>query len=230
MTITSDLDDAMSAVVVSLREPGDLADTLRRITRAAQDMVPGVDYASISIWRSGGTLETVAATDSLVDVVDALQYQLREGPCYDAVIAERFTGSGDLRSDFRWPTFGPRVAELGLVSQLAIRLHDDSAMRVGLNLSSCQRDAFEESRQVAGIFASHAKVALGYARKIDTLSAAIATRQVIGEAVGIVIERYGLDEERAFEFLIRLSQNSNVKLRTVAAEIVALTVVRPIDR
>ena len=132
MTITSDLDDAMSAVVVSLREPGDLADTLRRITRAAQDMVPGVDYASISIWRSGGTLETVAATDSLVDVVDALQYQLREGPCYDAVIAERFTGSGDLRSDFRWPTFGPRVAELGLVSQLAIRLQDDSAMRVGL--------------------------------------------------------------------------------------------------
>ena len=214
----------MNAVADSLGNPGDLDQTLMRITRTARDMVPRADYVSISIRHGDGRLETVAPTDPVIVKADELQYSLREGPCYDAITGEQVTYSGNLATDDRWPTYGPRASQMGFCSQMAMRLHTDGASRTGLNLYSRKRAAFGDSRQVADIFVSHAKVALGYAQEVNTLRAALATRKVIGEAIGVVIERNDLDEERAFEFLIRVSQGSNVKLRDVAAQIVEMAV------
>lgn len=216
------LQKMMAEVAASLSEPGDLGDTLQRIARTARDTVPGADFASITVRQRDGRLDTVVTTDPIVMQADCIQYELREGPCYDAVTDTETSYCPDLGADSRWPGYAPRAARLGLSSQLAIRLSARDGTYTGLNLYSSLADAFgDDPSGVVRLFASHASVALGFARELDTLKEAVGSRQIIGEAIGIVIERYGLMEERAFEFLIRLSQTSNVKLREVAAEIVA---------
>ncbi len=215
------LQDVMAEVAASLSEPGDVEQTLSRITSTARDTVPGAEYVSISVRHSDGRLETLAPTDPLVRQTDSIQYELREGPCYDAVTDAEVSYCPDLAHDARWPRYGPQAHRLGVSSQMALPLAARDGSYTGLNLYSRSHGAFDDDPPgVAQLFASHAKVALGYARELDTLKGAVGTRQVIGEAIGIVIERYELTEERAFEFLIRLSQTSNVKLRDVAAEIV----------
>lgn len=216
----TDLVDTMHTVADTLEEPADLVEILSRITCTARDMVPRADYVGISILRPDGELETLAPTDPLITDVDELQHSLVEGPCYFEGSAERVTYSGNVAIDPRWPTYGSQIARMGIASQLSMTLHVECAGYTRLNLYSRRRAAFGDSRQVADIFVSHAKVALGYAREVHTLRAAIATRTVIGEAIGIVMKANDLDEERAFEFLIRVSQNINVQLRMVAREIV----------
>lgn len=215
----SRLVDLMNDVAANLGEPGELADTLARITRAAQETVPGVAHASISLRHADGRLETKAATNPLVDEADQIQHDLAEGPCYDAVTDSLVTYSPDLAHATEWPRYGPKAAALGFRSQMAFRLYEKGAERAGLNLYSLELHAFEDSAEIAALFASHARVALGHAQDRDSLSAAITTREDIGKAVGIVMERYQLTGERGFELLIRLSQTSNIKLRDVAAQI-----------
>lgn len=222
-----DLPEMMTAVADSLREPGDLSETLSRITSTARDMVPRADYASISIHRPSGLLETVAPSDPLVIKLDEIQQTLREGPGYLVGRPEPVTYSGNVALDPRWPAYGAQIARLGIASLMAMTLHAEPAGQTRLNLYSRRRAAFGDSRKIADIFVSHARVALGYAREVDTLRAAVATRTVIGEAIGIVMQANGLDEERAFEFLIRVSQNNDVKLRVVAEEIVETLAAAP---
>ncbi len=207
----------------SLAEPGDLADALERIVRAARETVPGADDASITVRHQDGHIETAAATSQLVYRADELQYELQEGPCYDAVTVDEVTYSRDLARDGHWPRFGPTVAQWGLLSQMAVRLSQHGRAVTGLNLYSQARSAFDDHEGLPQLFASHARVAMGYATELQSLQGAIGTRETIGKAIGIVMERYDLSDERAFEFLIRLSQNSNVKLRDIAADLVRVT-------
>lgn len=218
------LNDLLDTVATSLSETGDLPDTLSRITHSALDTVPGAEYVSISVRHPDDRLETLAPTSPLAEQLDELQYELREGPCYDAVTDEDVNYCSDLATDGRWPVYGPRANALGVCSQMAIRLTERGETYTGLNLYSRKPRAFDGPPDVARLFSSHAKVALGYAHELGTLHAAVTSRQTIGEAVGIIIERYKLDQQRAFEFLIRVSQTRNVKLREVAADIVNETV------
>jgi hypothetical protein len=213
-------DDAMAAMAASLADGGDVEQSLRRITSAAIETVPGADLASISVRHDCGSMETVAATDPLACAADELQYELKEGPCYDAITAEAATRSSDLANDPKWPQFGPKAAALGLASQRGIRLQDRQGTVTGLNLYSYRKAAFDDDFGLTSLFASHATVALGYAAHLRTLAGALGTRETIGKAIGIVMERYGLNDERAFEFLIRMSQNSNTKLKDLAKALV----------
>ncbi len=224
------LNHLLDSVAASLSEAGDISETLSRITLAARDNVPGAHHVSISVRHADGRLETVAPTDQLASQLDELQYDLREGPCYDAVTDEEITYCADLANDSRWSEYGPRASALGVCSQLAIRLTERKESYTGLNLYSRDVHGFDDAPPVALLFSSHAKVALGYAQELGNLNAAVTNRQVIGQAVGIIIERYGLNEERAFEFLIRVSQTSNTKLRDVAADIVKTTVSKVTER
>jgi hypothetical protein len=214
------LDAEMRAMADALARPGNPHESLDRIVQAASDTVPGADYASITIRRADGRLETVAATARVVVQADELQYALREGPCYDAVTGDAATHARDLANTARWPRFGPKAAELGLLSQMAVRLAEDQGTATGLNLYSRRLQAFEEDADLSELFASHARVALGFAVQLQTLQGAIGTRETIGKAIGIVMERYRLSSDRAFEFLTRMSQDSNVKVRDLAASIV----------
>ena len=200
--------------------PGDLDATLSGITAAAVELIPEVDYASISI-RRDERIETVNATDDSLLPLDAKQYELHEGPCYDAASKDDRVVATRLGSDARFPRYGPFAAESGIYAQAAFRLFERGTIQGALNLYSGRLGAFADLEQLAVLFRSHAAMAIAYAYDIRNLNEALETRTAIGKAVGIVMERYQLSDERAFAFLTRLSQHRNVKLRQVAEEIVS---------
>jgi GAF domain-containing protein len=218
----------MADLARAMQRPGDVALTLQALTACATDSIEGADHASISVRHSDGRLETLAPTDPIVRRVDLLQFELSEGPCYDAVEATPVTLSDDLARDTRWPAYGPQVAALGLRSQMGIRLASDDGWRVALNLYAHRPDAFDsETISLAGMFADQAASAMGLVRTVQTLNRALLMRETIGQAVGIVMERYAIDNDRAFAFLVRTAQTSNARIQDVAEEIIAAADRRP---
>lgn len=204
-------------------KPGDLDDTLKAVTAASVEVIPGVHYASITVLHADGSLGTTAPTDLTICDLDALQYTLQEGPCYDSAVDTVHVTSSDLAADPRFPRYGPAAVEAGICAQAAVRLFDTPQSKGALNLYSRDVGAFSDLQSLAELFAHQAATAIGYAQEIDNLQEAMRTRKLIGQAMGIVMERHGLTDERAFAFLSRLSQHRNVKLRLVAQEIVAQT-------
>jgi hypothetical protein len=213
----------VSEVAASLRLPMDLDEALERITGSAVDTIPGIDHASLSVTTKAGKIQTLAPTDPVATRADQLQYDLREGPCYEAVDGAPVLEVDDLASDLRWPAYGPKAAAaFGLGSQVAFQFLAEPHGRGALNLYANQPHAIDgETRQLGEMFAELAAVALGWSRQDQTLQEALSTRELIGQAIGIVMERYRLDADRAFAFLVRTSQAGNVKLRDVATGIIA---------
>jgi len=216
---------AMARLADTLRRPTELDETLAALTVAARDTIPGVDYASVSIVHPDGRLETKAPTDPLIAKCDLLQSELQEGPCYEAATEDGVFVSENLAEDPRWPSYGPKAAELGIGAQMGLDLHAPGETgaggdRAALNLYARRTWLFVDAYETAEMFASHASLVLGFARSVDHLGQALATRKTIGQALGIVMERYTIDEDRAFEFLVRVSKDSNVKLRLIAQDIV----------
>lgn len=198
----------------------DLDDTLQSLTRAAVEMLPGVDEATISIRHESGSLRSYGLTADFLEDLDRWQYDHEEGPCYDGVTDNAFTVCGDLRSDPRYPIYGPRAVAAGVRSQAGLRIFESMRTIGGLNIYSRSPGALADVAFLVELFSEHARSALAYATQIDGLRDSIATRKVIGQAVGIVMERFDLSEERAFAFLARLSSHRNVKLRVVAQELI----------
>lgn len=200
--------------------PGDLDATLSGITAAAVELIPDVVFASVTV-RHADRLETVNATDDSLLVLDEKQYALQQGPCYDAATDRAQVVSPDLENDDRFPHYGPAAVERGILAQAAFRLFERNTTQGALNLYSDRKGAFENLDDVAALFRSHAGMAIAYSYEVSSLQEALETRTTIGKAMGIVMERYQLNDERAFAFLTRLSQHRNVKLRLVAEELVS---------
>jgi hypothetical protein len=196
--------------------PADLDETLAQITAAAVSVLPDVKYASITIKHADGRLETVAPTDDLLCDIDAAQYELQEGPCYEAATETVHVTAPHLAQDTRFPRYAPVAVAAGIEAQAGIRLFDAPASNGALNLYADHPGAFEDLGELGKLFAHQSAMALAYARQISQLNEAIRTRQLIGAAVGVVMERYQLDDARAFGLLTRLSQDNNIKLRVVA--------------
>src|SRR5690349_10395804 len=211
--------DASRRLAAALR-PGDLDTTLRNITAAAVEVLPGVTASSITVRHADGRLETSAPTADVLLDVDAAQYQLQEGPCYEAAADTVHITSPNLAADERFPRYAPVALRAGFRAQAGIRLFDTKTSSGALNLYSDAVGAFADLTVLSQLFAHQAAVALDYARQVDQLEEAVAARQLIGQAVGIVMERYGIDEARAFGFLARLSSHENLKLRLVAERLV----------
>ncbi len=212
---------AMAEVAESMTGPTELDETLQVITRCTVDTIPGIVEASISITTKDGEIKTLAPTGPMVTRADHLQYELGEGPCLDAAIEEPVVAVNDLATDPRWPDFGPKAAALGFGSQVAFQFRAVPHVRGALNLYAIEPNAIDQdSVHLGSMFAGQVAVAMGWARQDQTLTEALATRNVIGQAVGIVMERYKLDSDRAFAFLTRLSQTSNTKLNLVATALV----------
>jgi len=219
--VPADLATVMMQVAASLKLPIELDETLRLIVDSAVDTIPGVDEASVSVTTRDGRIDTIAPTDPLVLRADELQYSLGEGPCLQAALEEPVLHSVDLSTDDRWPRYGPAAVELGFGSQLAFQFRAEPHVRGALNLYSKRPYGIDpEVGQLGALFAGQLALAMGWARHDETMHQALASRNVIGQAVGIVMERYRLDPDRAFAFLVRTSQTGNVKLRLVAQGIV----------
>jgi len=189
---------------------------------AAVEAVPGAEHAAISLVVRGRTVQSHAATDPLAERIDARQTELGQGPCLDAVWQQESVHIPDMGAESRWPRFTAAAAEAGIGAMLCFPLFVTEARLGALNLYASQAGAFDEEARITGlIFATHAAVAITGARQEETLSTALAHRDIIGQAKGIVMERFHLDAPRAFALLARLSQTENIKLRDIATQIVA---------
>jgi transcriptional regulator with GAF, ATPase, and Fis domain len=218
-----DLAAALAQAALALKEPETVEQALSRLVGVALSIIPGAEQCGISV-ADRKSVSTMASTDGMVDELDQLQYRLDEGPCLDAVRHHTSVVVDDMRTETRWPRFAPPAAEAGCISQMGIEIFRESGRVGGLNLYSSQPSAFDDySRQAATLLAIHTSVVMGKVIAVDDLHHALQTRQMIGQAVGIVMYRYAVDERAAFAYLTRTSQNSNVKLHDVAAHIVAAT-------
>lgn len=220
---SSDVASAMAGAAQAINTPGSLDETLDAIVRAAQETVPGFEHVGISITHGSGEIETRAGTGQLVWEVDDRQYKLRQGPCYDAIRHGGVTIMDDVRTETRWPEYVAEVDKLGLRAQMGLQLYTEEGALGGLNFYSRAPGVDPDAVQLAELFAAHAAIALGRARHEHQLKESVASRQAIGTAVGIVMERYQISEDRAFQFLVRASSTSNIKLRALAQELVATT-------
>lgn len=192
-----------------MHSPTDLQATLDAIVHTAAQSLPGLEHVGVSIGRHTGAVETKAGTDQLVWDLDELQYRCAEGPCLHSLDAEPVVLVNHLPRDPRWPRYIPRAADRGLRAQMGLRLFLDHETLGALNLYSTDQDEIDpDVVHTAELFARHAALALGRARRERQLSEALATRKAIGQAIGMVMERYQLDEDRAFQYLVRVSKTS----------------------
>jgi transcriptional regulator with GAF, ATPase, and Fis domain len=186
----------------------------------SSQLVEGCDAAGILILQ-GKRVQSLAPTDRLVRDSDQLQEHLGEGPCFDTAHSqegERVFRIADLTENHqRWPSYAPKAHELGVGSMMGFLLYTEDEDLGALNLYSRRPGAFTEASEMAGwLLASHAAVAFSSARTDAQMQQAVATRHVIGEAMGILMGGHHLTEEQAFDMLRRYSQENNIKLREVA--------------
>ncbi|GAB3686816.1 GAF and ANTAR domain-containing protein [Saccharopolyspora tripterygii] len=219
---------ALAHMARDLLAQGTVQDTLDRVCGHAVELVDGCEHAGILTLH--GTpdqpgrrrVETLAVTSDLVRASDRIQAELGEGPCLDAAVnREPVYRIGDVTSfEGRWPRYAPRARELGVGSMLGFLLYTEDDEFGAVDLYSSRPSAFTERSELVGwILASHAAVALSSARTGAQLHSAIASRQLIGEALGIVMERRKITEDEAFAVLRTISQHRNVKLRAIAEHI-----------
>ncbi|MEV7398081.1 GAF and ANTAR domain-containing protein [Aeromicrobium sp. NPDC092404] len=209
-----------SQMALDLHDEPTAERTIERIAEYAR-VATSCDDAGIMLVHARNQIETAAATSQRVGESHNLQIVHDEGPCLDAIEGDAIYQSRDVGSDPRWPHWGPAVEDLGIRSVLSIRLETRTRRYGSLNLYANSLGAFDEDDlAVATIFVRHASVAIANAHNEEGLQVAIDARKLIGQAQGILMERFDLDPDRAFEFLRRQSQAHNVKLRFVAEWVV----------
>lgn len=216
-----DLARTLGDLALDMQAQVDTESTLQSMVKGAIDIVPGARWAGISL-IDGRTIESRVPTDALVAELDKLQEKLDEGPCLSALREHRTVEIADTRTDDRWPGFNAAAADLGVRSLLAFQLYVVQQNLGALNLYGGQPEVFsDDSRDIGAIVAQHASVALIGAEAETQFESALASRDVIGQAKGIVMERFTIDGGAAFQLLVRLSQDTNVKLIDVARSVVA---------
>lgn len=214
------LAETLSGVARTLQAEPNVEATLRAIVKVAVDYVDGAEHAGISLVEHR-KIRTVAPTSHIVETIDQLQYDLREGPCVDAIAEHETFRTGDVGAEARWPKFGPAAAEHGIHSLLSYRLFVTDRTLGALNLYSSRVTAFDQRTEEEGhLFAAHAAVALIGAQREAQLGGAIDKRDTIATAKGILMERHDVDTASAFRLLVEASQSANMKLHQVAAWLV----------
>ena len=188
----------------------------------ATELIPNCHYAGISMVHRNRPIDTPAATHELVRRGDELQYAFGEGPCLDAIWHYDTVISANLAEEERWQRWAPCVAaELNIRSMLALRLFTSTDLVGALNLYSKEVDAFDEDDAYTGTYlAAQIAVAVAETQQSDSLRIAALNRTIIGQAQGILMERYKIDAEEAFNVMRRVSQDNNIKVIRVADELV----------
>jgi hypothetical protein len=198
--------------------------TLHDIVRLAVSTVEGAEAAGITVVSREGTLETPAHTDRRVVQIDRAQARWHEGPCLlvGTPPGPFIATIHDMAAERRWPHFAAEAARLGVRSMISCSLPlVHGGHRVALNVHGRSASAFDEAAtRTAALFAAHSRVAFEQAYLISSLRSALESRQAIGEATGILMERDRVGSAEAFQMLVRSSQRLNVKLRRIAQYVV----------
>lgn len=192
---------------------------LQRIVEAAVAEIDPAEYAGISE-ITGKRVQTRAGTGPLVRAIDELQYRLEEGPCLTSLREQATVRVDDPRHETRWPRFVIAAADAGMLSMLSVQLFVEGDNLGALNLYATRPRAFEDEHEsTAMLLAAHAAVAMKGSQVETGLRTALATRDVIGQAKGILMERYKINQTVAFDLLVAASQHAHRKLHEVAEEL-----------
>jgi transcriptional regulator with GAF, ATPase, and Fis domain len=196
------------------------SDTLAVITEGAVDLIPGTEFSALVIPGGPGKLETRATSGPLPPHIIALQNEVGEGPCLDAVSQLNPVWVNNLSQDTRWPLFRDAATKLGVGSMMCTPLVAQGRIYGSLSLAAGRPDAFDqESQAMAAVFAANATIALAGQEWRRDMTAALTSRDVIGQAKGILMERYRLMPDAAFALLVKASQHTHIKLRTISEEL-----------
>ncbi|MGI8880782.1 MAG: GAF and ANTAR domain-containing protein [Jatrophihabitans sp.] len=209
-----------------------LDELLAQVAAFAVQAIPGADGAGVTLLCTNTTkdrVQALAASHPFVSEIDALQYEvLDEGPCITAAMEKRTVRSGSLGGESRWPRFGPRVGRLGVHSVLSLPLLLPGQVVGAINVYAHAKDVFDDhAAELGQLFAAPAAVAVHNAQVLaqaqllaSHLQAALTSRAIIDQAIGILRSRNGGSAEDAFARLRTTSQTENVKLAAVAERIV----------
>ena len=221
--MTEALEAALATAARAMDEASGSEDVLRVGVAWSVALVPGCEMAGVTARRRRGRIESMAPSDPIVGACDRLQEELGEGPCLDAITDDPLILSIDVGADDRWSRWGTQVSEEhGVAGMLSVRLVANDRVHGALNLYSRQRGAFDAySTDVAVLLATHVAVALRSAMAEEDLRVAVDSRHRIGQAQGILMERYSLDGPAAFGVLSRVSQERNIRLIDVADHVVS---------
>lgn len=216
--------DQFAALAHALRDGRSRDEVYDIVCTRAVELVEGVDRAAIGI-GNGERFDGVAATDDVIRLIDRLQDELDEGPCFEASLDENVHVDNDITVSSAWPRLAERVvAETPVRAMLAVPLVQDGARCGALNLFADTPEAFtDESIGQGAILASMASVAIwgaGHAERAEQLSEGMVTNREIGAAVGILMATHGISQDDAFNLLAAASQRLNRKLRDIAGGIV----------
>jgi GAF domain-containing protein len=223
---TSELAVDFSETARILFAAGSVSDTLGKVLELAVTTIEGCDFAGFFLLEKDVVTSPVH-TDPVVDTIDALQHETDEGPCLDAIAQRQIFYADDVADDSRWPRFGPQASAAGIRSVLALPLTTSGSLGA-LNLYARYPAAFGVVDRAKGVvLASLAGLAVSAAHshedeelRAQNLNVALATREVIGQAQGILMERERISAAQAFDILRRASQHLNRKLRDVAQDFV----------
>jgi GAF domain-containing protein len=197
-----------------------IEEALAKAAGAALALIPGADCAKISIVEND-QLQTITATSALTSSLDTAQQAAGHGPCLEAIRAKKAIRCDDLRTDTRWPRFALSATTAGVHSVLSAPIGIPGESGATLTLFGFRAEAFRpDSEAVAAMLANHAAIALLHDKRERQFEAALATRDVIGQAKGMVMERFRVDAPRAFAMLTAISQQTNTPLRDLAARLV----------
>lgn len=209
-------DDQLARIIEQLSAEPEEAYTLQQVVDQAVANVPGCHMCSVFV-RRHGLVEAAAQTDAAASRVDDLQFQFDEGPCLTVLTEHEIATVRDTHQERRWPRWSAGARAEGVRSSLSVRLTAVAPYFACLNMYSHDEDGFDDDAiDRAVVYARLASVALEQAREIGGLRSALQNRLIIGAAQGILMERFGLTLDRAFEVLRRHSNDSNTKLRDVA--------------
>jgi GAF domain-containing protein len=211
----------LAQMALSVHETASVPDTVERVLDFALAAVH-CSHAAVVFVRGRRQLEVVASTDPAVDDLIATQMRSGKGPVL-ALVGKGADGVlvADTREEVRWPGWASTAVAVGVRSMIGVRLGTSDRTIGTLNLYDSRPHHFSVADvEVAHVLARHAAIALDRASDSENFSRALDSRKLIGQAQGILMERFDLDDTAAFEVLRRYSQDNNVKLRDVAQSIV----------
>ncbi|MDG4667974.1 GAF and ANTAR domain-containing protein [Mycobacterium sp. 236(2023)] len=216
-----ELAQVLGDLALEMQGQSDTESTLQSIVTGAVAVVPGVRWAGISLIE-GPKVKPRVPSDPIVAKLDAIQSELNEGPCLSALREHRTVLIDDMAAETRWPRYCETAMDIGARSLLSFRLFVQNRNLGALNLYASEAGVFADEPMLIGeIVAQHASVALIGAAAEASFDAALSSRDVIGQAKGIIMERFRVNSTAAFSLLTRLSQESNTKIVDIARDLVA---------
>jgi len=210
----------LATMALELEQDGTPEAMLDRVSHYAR-LTLDADDAGIMRIRSRSQVETPAATTPRVDDAHQLQVKFDEGPCLDAIKGRATYLTDNVETDPRWPQWGPAAAAIGIHSAIGVRLATRDRGYGSLNIYANRPSAFTDAdAEVAELLAAHATAAFAAADRAEGLTTALESRTTIGQAQGILMQKFDIDSDAAFQFLKRISQHENQRLIDVAEAIV----------